>query len=63
MHFTDCAIPRLILILKYALKKKDVEDWVDATVDRREKIGRFSCSEKQDISLVIYSRTIVYAFN
>lgn len=64
MHFTDCAIPRLIIIiLKFTLEKKNVEDWDDAPVDCREQVGRFSCSKKQDISLAILSRKIVYAFN
>jgi hypothetical protein len=63
MQFTVCVISRLILILKFTLEKKDVEDWVDATVDCREQVGRFSCSKKKYIYSPIYSRKIVYAFN
>jgi hypothetical protein len=61
MHFTDCTITRLIL--KFTLVKKDVEEWFDAIVDCSEQVGRFSCSKKQNISLAIYSRKIVYVFN
>jgi hypothetical protein len=63
MQFTDFAIPNLILILKFALEKKEVEDCGDAMVDCSEQFGPFSFSKKQDISLAIYSRKIVYAFS